>query len=105
MLPIGFLDGLNPVTLLLVGAIAVLLFGERLPEVAKSMGKRLTEFRRGFQNIQNEIRSATFTDTGPSYSAPSSPSYAAKTSEIDQDLATAPKFVPPAAEPPVKSDA
>jgi sec-independent protein translocase protein TatA len=104
VLPIGFLEGLNPVTLLLIGAIAVLLFGERLPEVARSMGKRLVEFRRGFQNLQDELRSAAFADTNTSYGSTSGSDYSTRTSEVDQDVATAPKFVPPPSEPPVTPD-
>ena len=36
----------NPMTIIIVGVIAVLLFGERLPEMSKKIGKQLMELRR-----------------------------------------------------------
>lgn len=44
--------GLNPVEMLIVGAIALLLFGNRLPSLARSLGKSLTEFKRGASEIE-----------------------------------------------------
>jgi sec-independent protein translocase protein TatA len=35
--------------------VALLLFGKRLPEVARSMGRSITEFKRGLRNIQDEM--------------------------------------------------
>lgn len=85
--------GLGPMEIMIVGVIAVLLFGKRLPEVAKSMGKSFTEFKKGMRGIEDEIHSA-------SYSAPSSSSYSNKYAVADErEEATAPKFEPPKAEP------
>lgn len=50
--------GLSPAEMLIVGVVAILLFGSRLPSVARSMGKSLTEFRRGMQDLQHEFRGA-----------------------------------------------
>ena len=35
--------------------IAILLFGRKLPEVARAMGKSITEFKRGLHEIEEEI--------------------------------------------------
>jgi TatA/E family protein of Tat protein translocase len=48
--------GLNPMELLIIGGLAVLLFGSRLPSVARSLGKSMTEFKRGLTDIQDEVR-------------------------------------------------
>jgi sec-independent protein translocase protein TatA len=48
--------GLSPVELLVIGGLAVLLFGSRLPGVARSLGKSMTEFKRGLNDIQDEMR-------------------------------------------------
>ncbi len=50
--------GLSPIQLLICGVVAVLLFGSRLPTVARSLGKSLSEFRRGMNDLQHEFRSA-----------------------------------------------
>jgi sec-independent protein translocase protein TatA len=45
--------------LMVIGLIAVMLFGKNLPDVGRSIGKQLGAFRRGLQGIENEIRSTT----------------------------------------------
>lgn len=81
--------GLNPVELVVIGVVAVLLFGNKLPNVARSMGKSLTEFKRGMQDLKDELNVA---DTRPTQ--------VRRYHEIDdREEATAPKFEPPASEP------
>lgn len=103
-LPVGFIDGLNPVTLLMLGIVALLLFGERLPEVGKSLGRKFVEFKKNVEGIQAELRSAanSITSTVSSGSSLSSePSIATHSDPPadDREEATAPKFVPPPEEP------
>ncbi|HUY89736.1 MAG TPA: twin-arginine translocase TatA/TatE family subunit [Pirellulales bacterium] len=43
--------GLNPVELMIVAAIALLLFGNKLPSVARSLGKSVTEFKKGISEV------------------------------------------------------
>lgn len=44
--------------LLIVLIIALILFGSRLPEVARSMGKSVVEFKKGLNGVQEEVDSA-----------------------------------------------
>jgi sec-independent protein translocase protein TatA len=44
--------GLNPMELMIVAAIALVLFGNRLPGVARSLGKSLTEFKKGAADVE-----------------------------------------------------
>ena len=40
---------------LVVLIIALLIFGRRLPEIARSLGKSLIEFKKGMQDTADEI--------------------------------------------------
>ena len=40
--------------LIIIMAIALLLFGKRLPEVARSLGKGVVEFKKGLKGIEDE---------------------------------------------------
>ena len=81
--------GLSPVELMVVGVVAVLLFGSKLPSVARSLGKSMGEFKKGMQDLQSEL-----------HQAESRPAQVRRYHDIDdRDEATAPKFEPPAAEP------
>ncbi len=45
--------------------IAVLLFGARLPSVFRSLGKSVTEFKKGLRDVEGEIDSASeISDSG-----------------------------------------
>jgi sec-independent protein translocase protein TatA len=84
--------GLGPQEMLIVLVIGVLLFGKNLPNVGRSLGKSLMEFKKGLNDIKSEVDRATY-DT-PS-SRPAVRQYAAD----DYDEPTAPKFEPPPQEP------
>ena len=53
--------GMGVGELILLGAIAVLLFGSRLPEVARTLGQHYNTFRRGLDDIKREMTSASST--------------------------------------------
>ena len=40
--------------MIVIGIIALLLFGKRLPEVARSLGKGVVEFKKGLNGIDDE---------------------------------------------------
>ena len=51
---LGFINGLSPYHVLLVLIVALLLFGNRLPEVARSIGKAINEFKRGMRETSED---------------------------------------------------
>jgi sec-independent protein translocase protein TatA len=91
----AFMPG--PTDMLIIGVIAVLLFGKRLPEVSRSVGKGILEFKKGLRGIEEELHRATYASVESS-SSPSSIHDAVE----DREEATAPKFEPPPEE--VKSE-
>lgn len=48
--------GLGAVEVGIVGVVAVMLFGSRLPKVARQMGQSIVEFKRGFLEVDAECR-------------------------------------------------
>ena len=73
---------------LVIGLIALLLFGSRLPKVAKGLGRSIVEFKKGIKGVGDEIEDAS------DESAPSSQPPAGK-SEVSDDEADAGAPPPP----------
>lgn len=48
--------------LLVILVIAVILFGRRLPEIARGMGKSLSEFKKGVKEAKDEVEKAVDID-------------------------------------------
>jgi sec-independent protein translocase protein TatA len=54
---------LNPLALsmpagaewLVIAALGLLIFGKRLPEVGRSLGKGIVEFKKGLKGVESEI--------------------------------------------------
>jgi sec-independent protein translocase protein TatA len=93
VLPLAFLDFLGFQGILLLAILGVLLYGERLPEVAASFGKQFMQLKKSVQGIRNEIESVAF-DAKHSVTRSMEQS-----DDSSREEATAPKFEPPPAEP------
>jgi sec-independent protein translocase protein TatA len=64
-LALGFPGG--PGEWILIAGIALLLFGKRLPEVGRSLGKGIVEFKKGLKGIEDEVETAS---SAPNHTAP-----------------------------------
>jgi sec-independent protein translocase protein TatA len=60
-LPLANLFG--PENWIVIGLVALLLFGRRLPEVGRSLGKGIIEFKKGLAGIEEDINTGTQTTT------------------------------------------
>jgi sec-independent protein translocase protein TatA len=49
------LPNLGPVEMMIVMGLAVLLFGKRLPEVGRSLGRGIVEFKKGLNGAASEL--------------------------------------------------
>ena len=52
-----FIGGLGPPELLLIAGVLILLFGaSKLPKLARSMGSATGEFKKGRQEVEEELQ-------------------------------------------------
>ena len=52
----------NPEHMLIFGVIAILLFGSRLPTVARSLGRSLSEFKKGMGDLEQDFKSSIYSE-------------------------------------------
>jgi sec-independent protein translocase protein TatA len=45
----------DPMHMLVIGVVALLLFGKRLPEVGRSLGRGIAEFKKGLKDVSDEL--------------------------------------------------
>jgi len=82
--------------MIVVMGVAVLLFGKRLPEVGRSLGKGIIEFKKGLRGIEDE-----FDFSSPGSSTPSRRNDDRASSSTGGSYAdsSVPKFEPPTTAP------
>jgi len=66
----AFIGGIGIPEIIIILVVALIIFGRRLPDVAKQMGKGYMEFRKGLSNIQNEM---DYTEAVPLPKEPAAP--------------------------------
>lgn len=58
--------GMGPWEIVMILVVVLLVFGaKRIPEIAQSLGKGITEFKRGVKDVQTEIENNVNTDPSP----------------------------------------
>jgi sec-independent protein translocase protein TatA len=73
MIPLAFLGSIGMPELLAISFVALLVFGNRLPSVMRSLGKSVTEFKKGISGIDEEIDQAVTADKKPTTTTPPTP--------------------------------
>jgi sec-independent protein translocase protein TatA len=58
MMPLAFFQNLGMTELMIIAFISLLIFGNRLPSVMRSLGKSVTEFKKGISGIEEDIDQA-----------------------------------------------
>lgn len=85
--------GLSPFEMMVIGVIAVVLFGGSLPDVARKAGGMYREFRGRLNEVQREFRAAEYEATKALNPYESSKDDASE--EDEESEPAAPKFTPP----------
>jgi TatA/E family protein of Tat protein translocase len=73
--------GIQPIHIIIVAIVALVIFGpSRLPELGRSLGKSITEFRKGMKEMTEGMREELHTPdqnpaAPPAQSAPTYPAY------------------------------
>ncbi len=99
MYTLGILPHLGPGEVAILAMLALLIFGRRLPEVGRSLGKGIVEFRKGIRGIEDEIEAES---SQPSSSAARPPLTAAGE---DARVSHAASVETPAADPVERGEA
>lgn len=57
--PLAFIEGLGGPEMLMIMVVILMLFGaNRLPELAKGLGKSIREFKKAASGVEEEVRRA-----------------------------------------------
>jgi len=86
--------GLSFQELLIVGVVAILLFGKNLPEMARKLGAMYRDLRKSLDELRAQVDFSEAFNSAPARPRPR-PTY--RDDEVDE--IDAPRFIPPPAPP------
>lgn len=64
---------IGPMELVAIGGVALLIFGNRLPDVGKNFGKFIVEFKKGMRDIEKDVAAQPATQPPAALDQPSRP--------------------------------
>ncbi len=65
MMTLGLFQNLSPWEILLILGLGLLLFGRKLPEVGRSLGRGIVEFKKGLKGVEDEVHAASMPQNQP----------------------------------------
>jgi sec-independent protein translocase protein TatA len=79
-LSLGFIQNLGWMEMVIIGVVLLVLFGRRLPEVGRSLGQGIVEFKKGLKGVQDEVsqNSQAAPRTSPSAQLPNQTNFEAR---------------------------
>jgi sec-independent protein translocase protein TatA len=95
------MPSLGPAEILVILVVALLVFGpDKMPEIAKQVGKGFREFRRVQQHLKSELRDVVAEFDAPSASTSSVEQQAVPMLPPKDDVSEPPETTTPLATPP-----
>ena len=83
----GFI-GLGPVELCIVAVIGVLVFGRKLPEVGRYLGKGIVEFKNGIKGIEDDVDIGSSSSSNQQVDQPKAPQKMAASTPKFEDISS-----------------
>jgi sec-independent protein translocase protein TatA len=68
---------------IIIAAIGLLFFGKRLPEVGRSLGKGIVEFKKGLSGIEEDVKPTMVDPSRPALQEPKFDPYTGKPIKAD----------------------
>jgi TatA/E family protein of Tat protein translocase len=80
---LALIGSLGTTELIIIAILGLLIFGKRLPEVGKNLGKGIVEFKKGLQGVDEDVKNARTTMVEPprQLTSPTTPTVTSRTSE------------------------
>jgi sec-independent protein translocase protein TatA len=67
--------------MIMLAALGLLIFGKRLPDVARNVGKSIVEFKKGMNDVQEDIKNSS--QAAQLQNTPSQPALASPAAKFD----------------------
>lgn len=92
-LPLAMFNNLFDADMIIIVFIGLLLFGNRLPTIGKSLGQTIVSFKKGLKETESEIESAA-SDTPAAEQTPAAPKHITATNPYRRNMPEAPAAAP-----------
>ncbi len=90
--------GIDSSEMVILFIVALLLFGKRLPEVARTVGKGVADFKKGLGGLDDHMRTSLHSPYTPAPTTSSAPQ--SRPAPLERrDEVSVPRFEPPKFEP------
>lgn len=96
--------GIDTPEMMILFVVALLLFGKRLPEVARTVGKGVADFKKGLSGLNDEVYTGIHGNANPGYGSNTNsnrPAPQPRPAPIERrEESNVPRFDPPQFEAP-----